>query len=36
MYKLTALCPPILTDKVVSLLHADPETSNVVYVQASV
>jgi hypothetical protein len=36
MYKLTAICPPDTTKKVKALLQEEPETSNIVTMQAVV
>ena len=36
MYKLTAICPPDMTKKVKALLQEEPETSNIVTMQAVV
>ena len=36
MYKLTAICPPGTTKKVQALLQEEPETSNIVTMQAVV
>ena len=36
MYKLTAICPPDKTKKVQALLQEEPETSNILTMQAVV